>query len=137
MFYYIILATIGKIVLIVSPLIIAKLIDSAVYFERLDIFYKYVILTVLLKTLFMFIMPLRYFIEAKIETDATAILKKRLISRTPFLKNDEHKKTTVGHLLQLVDDDIENTKSLVVADILDTIIRSTIFYYSFSNCLKH
>jgi len=118
-FVYILLALIFQGVQIVSPLLIAKIIDSAIYFKGMDVFIKFAIIGVILNLVAALVMPMAYFIVNKIWTESSVEQKKRLINRIPLLKSEIFKNTSLGNLLQLVESDLERTQTLVISDFVD------------------
>ena len=125
--FYVLLVILNQSFFVVTPIIISKLIDSAVYFENINKFLYYVFLALCLKVLFAVIMPLRYYYLSKIESEATVIQKEKIVSRLPMLMHNTLRNITIGYLLQLVDEDLENTKSLLITDILDLIVEIVLF----------
>jgi len=124
---FVFLSMVCNIIIIVIPIINARIIDSAVYFEGLNIFFKFVIWGILIHVIFSFIMPYFNYLALKIKTDATTELRKKIISRIPLLHFEIKKQTSIGHILQLVNDDLENTSSLVMSDFIDFLCQVVYF----------
>ena len=116
--FFLLLAILSSAVIIVSPLLRAKIIDSAVYFNGMNIFLGFILLAVALEVFNAFLMPYKHYIEFKIKADASIYLKEKILSRIPVLRYESLKKTTIGHVLQLVDSDIANTENLVITDLV-------------------
>jgi len=124
---YILLAIVCEVFFIMSPLVLAWLIDSAVYPEKRADFGILLAITICVNPLCMVLISLKYYIRGKIEIDATAPLKERIIQKLPTIQHEVLKKTTIGHVLQLVGEDIETTESLVINDILEFILQVIFF----------
>jgi ABC-type bacteriocin/lantibiotic exporter with double-glycine peptidase domain len=114
-------------VIVCTPLVSAKIIDSAVYYSGMSPFLKYIFIGIILQIVFAIIMPIKHYLELKIKTEATAQQKERIISRIPILKHESLKKSSIGNLLQLVDNDLESIGSLVISDFV-TLLTQIIYF---------
>jgi len=125
--FYILLSFVCEGFFIMMPLVFAWLIDSAVYPEKRANFEVLLVITICMSSLCMVFISLQYYIKGKIEVDATAPLKEKIIQKLPTIQHEVLKKTTIGHVLQLVGEDIETTESLVIYDILKFILQVIFF----------
>ena len=113
---YVILAIASNLFSIINPLVMAKLIDSAVYFESMEVFVRFIFYLVSLNIINVVLMPIYHYIDWKIQIGAKSQLMEKIICRIPFLEHESIKNKTIGQILQLVTDDLNNIQKLVVAD---------------------
>jgi len=123
---FILLAVLYKVFFLLCPLVLSWLIDAAVD-KDMDAFWRYLVWAICLEPAFMIVFSLRVYISGKIEIDATALLKEKIISRLPVLQHEALQKTTLGHVLQIVSDDLESAESLVI-NYLVSFILEVIFF---------
>jgi ABC-type bacteriocin/lantibiotic exporter with double-glycine peptidase domain len=121
---------------IISPLVVSKIIDSAIYFKGMEFFLKYALLGITLNLIAAIVMPTAYYLVNKIWTESSSAQKKRFITRLPILKHEALKNTSIGYLLQLIESDLESTQSLVISDFIELLNNIIYFVVVFIIVLK-
>ena len=133
---YVLLAFLLQGVIILIPLIFAKIIDSAIYFKGMDTFFRYVLIGLAIQLIAIIASPVAIYIVNKIGADSTALLKTKLLTRVPVIKYETLKNTSIGYILQLIESDLETTQSLVISDIVDFISKVIYFIVVFIIVMK-
>ena len=123
-------------VIISIPLVFAKIIDSAIYFEGMDTFFRYVLIGLAIQLMALIASPTASYIVNKIGAESTAQLKTKLLTRIPVIKYETLKNTSLGYLLQLIESDLDVIKSLVISDFVDFISKVIYFIVVFIIVMK-
>ena len=133
---YVLLAFLLQGVIISIPLVFAKIIVSAIYFEGMETFFRYVLIGLGIQLMALIASPIASYNVNKIGADSTALLKIKLLTRIPVIKYETLKNTSTGDILQLIESDLETTQSLVISDIVDFISKVVYFIVVFIIVMK-
>ncbi|MDR0928874.1 MAG: ABC transporter ATP-binding protein/permease [Oscillospiraceae bacterium] len=93
------------------------LIDSAVYGGEAGAFGTIAVRELLLTAGFMVFLCIRYYLQNKIEIDATAFQRERVLLQVSKLDDTQMRSKPIGYYLQLVNGDIDTSKGLVATDL--------------------
>jgi ABC-type bacteriocin/lantibiotic exporter with double-glycine peptidase domain len=126
---FVIVVILHKVVTITSPIILQKLIDSFTLKHSQSDFYHYGTYFIIVNLLFILLLVFRNILDNKIIIDATAQLKLRIMEKIPRLKSLDLDNLSLGYFLQIINDDVDNTASLIINDF--TIFISNLFYTVF------
>lgn len=120
---YVIITFAHKGVALLSPLVTQRVVDSAIAMDQ-AVFFNMALLLIGLTLLFIVLLAVRYYLQHLIETRATTMEKERVLRGILRIALPKLRSKPMGHYFQLVTQDVDNTKGLVVFDF--TILLSNI-----------
>ena len=123
LFVYILLSLISYMLIIIGPLVTAKIIDSAVYSKVITSLINYVIYGIVIQVLFALVMPYKCYLESKIQTEVSINQRIKIISKIPLIRYDIKDKPSIGNLIQLTNEDVTQVKSLFISDFTNFVIQ--------------